>query len=92
MRSGTGTSFAKGPNSTWSMTINPPRLTQTPHAPQIHNHPMQHGKNFDFTTSCQVFSSDKRLLKPFEQFVSHRNRTLFYFMATDKHVVHLLFL
>lgn len=26
-----GTSSAEGPNSTWSVTINPPRLSQTPH-------------------------------------------------------------
>lgn len=28
-----GTSSARGPNSTWSVTINPPRLSQTPHPP-----------------------------------------------------------
>lgn len=60
-----GTSSAKGPNSTWSVTINPSRLTQTPYDPSTptpppHTHPQTHNTQhsseyrLDFTTSCQV--------------------------------------
>lgn len=52
-----GTSSAEGPNSTWSVTINPPRLSQTPHPNSLPPITQQSsGVSLDFTTSCQVFS------------------------------------
>lgn len=64
-----GTSSAGGPNSTWSTTINPPRLTQTPHPPNSQSPNTRHssGKSLDFTTSCQVFSLGRRLLETSEE-------------------------
>lgn len=87
-----GTSSAKGPNSTWSVTINPTSLTQTPHPNRPHNILTLNtilGKASNSQPAVRSFPLGRRLLETSDEdvgpplAVNISNRSLSFFTAAD---------